>query len=166
MNRSQGGPMPEDLADEELWLALRELMSRADPLPAAVRDAARASLSWRDPDAALARLVADSAAALAPVAVRGGGEPRLLTFETDASLVGPLTIEVEASRADRLVRLVGQLVPPMPAQIRIDHRDGHMDVNADQLGRFAADGIAPGPVRLECTPSTGSPPVRTAWVLL
>jgi hypothetical protein len=144
---------------DELWEDLVGLAARADPVPPLVLQAANESLRWRDPDTALAELVADSAVSGTPVGVRGGRQPRLLTFSTDT-----LTIEVEASDVDTTIRLVGQLVPPTAARVRVDHRDGVVEVDADDLGRFIASGVTPGPVRLSCT--EGSVTTRTAWTLL
>ncbi|HZN74239.1 MAG TPA: hypothetical protein VFC00_21430 [Micromonosporaceae bacterium] len=140
---------------EETWMELRDVAARADPVPAAVLEAALEALRWRDPDAALAQLIADSATAGMPVGIRSGGQPRLLTFAA-----GDLTIEVEVSPDGPTIRLVGQLVPPGPARVRVDHRDGTVEVDADQIGRFIAPGVVPGPVRLSCQGTT------TEWTIL
>ena len=53
------------IGEEEVLRALRDIAGRRDPVPDNVLAAARASIAWRDPDAALARLTADSAGAAA-----------------------------------------------------------------------------------------------------
>ncbi len=123
------------------------LASRMDPAPAHVIAAAKASLGWRDLDAELAALVEQHALA----EVRG--ESELLTFES-----GSLTIEVEV----RGSVLVGQLVPPQVARIRLDHDADPLWTESDELGRFAFDGVALGHIRLTCYPHGGGA-VRTAW---
>ncbi|WP_246002150.1 hypothetical protein [Allorhizocola rhizosphaerae] len=124
------------------------LVSRMDPVPAHVVAAAKASLSWRDPDAELAALVEQHGLA----EVRG--EHAMLTFES-----GSLTIEVEVLGRS----LAGQIVPPQAARVRLDHGGGDpLWTSADALGRFAFDTVAPGHIRLTCYPETGGA-VRTAW---
>lgn len=159
--------MTEDTHEDQLLAQLRDLGGRVDPVPAHVLDAARGSLSWRDTDAALAALVTDSATAgpAALAGVRGGDQPRLLTFTA-----GDLTIEVEAAAEDAAtVRLVGQLVPPQRAQLRVEHAGGGpaRPASADELGRFAVAGVPAGPVRLRCEPAgPAGRVVLTAWVVL
>jgi hypothetical protein len=141
--------------DDDMWIALRDVTNRADPVPSLVLEAALDALRWRDPDAALAELVTDTALTGLPAGVRGGRQPRLLTFAA-----GDLTIEVEVGPDGSALRLVGQLVPPRPARVRVDHRDGTLEVDADEIGRFLASGVSPGPVRLTCEGT------RTEWTVL
>lgn len=153
--------MAKGLTDDALMALLRQHVG--DPVPADVRAAAHEAHRWRDPDAALAALVADSAQDNGrPATVRGPGGARLLTFIADE-----LTIDVEVIRDDRHVSLVGQLVPPHRASVRVDHRGGSVEVTADDLGRFGVDGIPVGPVRLTCRgPADDAASVHTDWVLL
>ena len=159
-------PPPDDVPpDSPLWMLLRTEAARGR-VPLQVRAAARESLSWRDPDAALASLVADTAdsdlAAELFARVRGTGQPRLLTFVGAA-----LTVEVEASWHGQAVNLVGQLVPAGRATVHVDHRGGVTSTIADDLGRFQISTVSPGPVRLRCLlDPAGPPPVHTDWVLL
>lgn len=136
------------------WEGLAGLTTRMDPVPHHALEMAKESLSWREPDIALARLVEQS---LPASGVRGDGLPELLTFTA-----GSLTIEVEIGDG----ALVGQLVPPQPARIRLDHGRGPTWVDADDLGRFAAEGIAAGHLRLTCHPASGGGAVQTAWTLI
>lgn len=149
-------------ADDAALLALlrRQVGERApDDVLAAARDA----LTWRDPNAALAVLVSDSAdASAATTSVRGDEPPRLLSFAA-----AELAIDVEASlENDGTVSLMGQLAPVGPAAVEVDHRHGVLATTADDLGRFSLDGIEPGLVRLRCTPRATGARVHTAWVLL
>lgn len=151
---------------DPLWTLLKSEV--IDRVPEIVRDTARSSLGWRDPDSALAALVADSAADDNQLAyVRGAtgpGQPRLLTFAT-----GQLTIEVEVTPVPgpggaATVNLVGQLVPPGSSSVAIDHSAGTVDVPPDAMGRFQVTGLGPGPLRLRCGAETADA-VRTDWFL-
>lgn len=147
----------------ELPEGLRELLTQVDPVPPQVVAAARDSFGWRDLDTQLARLVAQGA----PVGagVRGGGS-RLLTYQA-----GDVTVELEVSQIGPRLRVVGQLVPPQPATVRVYQGETHIEVVADQLGRFTVADLPAGPARFSCLPSgidAGQPgaEIRTPWVLL
>jgi hypothetical protein len=145
-----------DQPDPPLWSVLRRHLG--EPLPDDVRAAARDALSWRDPDAALAGLVLDSARE--PVGhIRGDGEPRLLSFAT-----AEVTIDVEATYHDGTVSLLGQLAPAGAGTVEVDHRLGVATARPDELGRFRIDGVEFGPVRLRVGGTTD--PVHTEWVVL
>ncbi|GAA0707622.1 hypothetical protein Drose_28610 [Dactylosporangium roseum] len=150
------------IGEEEVLSSLREFASRHDPVPPAVLAAARASLAWRNPDAALAELIRDSAASRL-IAVRGGG-PRLLTF-----LGGSLTIDVQVTTGSSgTVEVVGELAPALPARVVVESPGGTYETAADPQGRFKITGLTSGPVRLRCEPQDegGFAPVRTEWVQL
>jgi len=140
--------------ERDPWEGLVGLTSRMDPVPSQALEMAKESLAWREPDIALARLVEES---LSLSGVRGDGLPELLTFTA-----GELTIEVEIGDG----ALVGQLVPPQAARIKVDHGRGSTWVDADELGRFAAEGIVSGHLRLTCHPAAGGGAVQTAWTLV
>ena len=130
--------------DEQLLGLLAEVVAERDPVPANVIAAAHASLTWLTIDAELAEMAEDSA--LAPLAgVRGSDGPRLLTFEAPSA-----TVVVEVTAVGQLRRLLGQVVEPRRAAIEIRHTDGSVTVEADELGRFAADTVPAGPVSLAC----------------
>jgi hypothetical protein len=134
----------EDAATEA---ELRALFARADPVPPRLEDAARDALSWRTVDAELAELLRDSAEAEkgAGALVRGGSGPRQLSFESPR--LG-IELEVVATGVDTR-RLEGQLLPPGSATVTVERpgEDG-LSVQADELGRFALDGLRAGVVRL------------------
>ncbi|GAA1651960.1 hypothetical protein ACFQY4_27355 [Catellatospora bangladeshensis] len=143
--------------DDDIPAELRGLTTRMDPVPAHLVALAKESLAWRDTDAALAELVGQ----LDLAAVRGEDLPDLFTFTA-----GDLTIEVEVAVSGLTAALTGQLVPPQPARIRVDHADGPTWVEADALGRFAAACITRGHLRLCCYPAGDGGPVQTSWTLI
>jgi hypothetical protein len=155
------GPDAESAeADDELLLAeLREVVGRVDPLSPDMVAAARASFVWRTIDAELAQLSQDTVLDADRMAlVRGTGAPELRTFEAPG-----LTVEVETVAVADGVRLLGQLVPAGPGEVEIRHPDGTIRVEADDMGRFAAEGMPPGPVSLRCRAAGAV--VDTDWFL-
>ena len=124
---------------------LRALFARTDPVPPLLDEAARAAFTWRTVDAELADLLRDSADEEAGELVRGGSGPRQLSFESPR-----LGIELEVvATGPRERRLEGQLLPPATALVTVERpgEDG-LSVQADELGRFALDGLRAGVVRL------------------
>lgn len=150
-------------ADARLLDALRAVAGTADPVPSTVVQAARASFTWRSIDAELAELAYDSLLDDALlVGVRGGESPRSLTFEAP-----DVVVEVEVVEAGARRRLLGQLIPPLGAEIHIRHSGGMVRVEADDVGRFTASGVAPGPVSLRCkVQGREDAPVETPWVVI
>jgi hypothetical protein len=124
---------------------LRALFARIDPVPPRLDDAARAAFTWRTVDAELAALMRDSAEEEAGALVRGGGGLRQLSFESPR-----LGIELEVSATgERSRRVQGQLLPPAAATVTFERPgEDSVSVQADELGRFALDGLRAGVVRL------------------
>ena len=158
-----GPSLPSD--DDALMAELRYVVGEVDPVPESVQIAARAAIEWRTLDAELAALVHDSAVDRGVLALRVVATgPRALTFETP-----DLTIEVETEVVDESgsLCLVGQLVPPQAADVTVRHGTELIAVRADERGRFAARGVAPGPVSLRCRLDAApgvSRLVETAWL--
>jgi hypothetical protein len=158
MSKAQSGGHDED---GPLFEELRRLVELADPVPARVLEAARGSFTWRTIDAELAELAYDSMLDAGREAlVRTSGAGRVLTFESPG-----LAVEVEVTAVASARRLMGQLVPPQPAAIEIRHAGGTTAVDADDLGRFSADGIAAGPVSLVCRLAEART-IATDWLVL
>ncbi|HEV2785645.1 MAG TPA: hypothetical protein VGV67_04595 [Solirubrobacteraceae bacterium] len=163
MSMQPGQTLPPD--DDDLMAELRQVVAQVDPVPEAVRIAARAAIEWRTLETELAALVHDSAVDEPALAVRGAASgPRTLTFEA-----GELTIEVAAEPSDDAgtLCLVGQLVPPQAAAVAVRHGDELIAVRADDRGRFAVRGVAPGRVSLRCRLDAGPGAgrlVETAWL--
>jgi hypothetical protein len=151
---------PEDV---DLLERLGGVLDGVDPPPPDVRRAALACFAFRrggdDMDRELAALLYDSTLAPEPAGVRAGATgaaQRSLTFQ-----VGDRVIEVELLSQGRLV---GQLVPPEPEEVEVVTPKGSTTVTADHLGRFVAEGVRPGPLRLRC--GAGATAVVTEWVIV
>jgi hypothetical protein len=151
--------------EERLGAAVRRVIAAADPVPTGVAAAARSAYDWRDPDAALAALVADSRTAGAGLR----GEPaaaRLLSFEA-----GERAVDLDVSDGGPGLRIAGQLAPAGPARVRVEQPESTVEVVADGLGRFTVAALAPAYTRLVCQPLAADgrpagPPLRTEWIRL
>jgi hypothetical protein len=142
---------------DPMFATLRSVIDRADPVPAAVVDAARAAYTWRTIDAELAELTADSA--MATASVRSSSAPRLLTFEGAG-----VEVEVEVAQTGSTRHLSGQLVPIGPAQITVRWSGGTQQTTADDLGRFAVDRVPAGSVSLAIVRPDADQPIVTSWI--
>jgi hypothetical protein len=148
----------DDTQGDDLLAELRMLAAATDPVPPAALAAARSAIAWRTMDAELAELTADTSAEPQLAGVRGAATPAMLTFEAAG-----LTVEVEVIDDGRTRRFLGQLVPTGPVEVEIRHGGGRATLTADEVGRFAASGIIPGPVSIRCR--TASAVVETDWFL-
>ena len=159
-----GGSNPATDDDDELIAELRHAVAKFDPPPVSVSEFTMDLLSWRDPDAELAALIADSRELAG--AVRGGKEEVLLRFEA-----APYAITLEASPdASGRYRVIGQVEPGVAGRVDIRQGDAgpsqqELSVPCDEWGRFEAFPVGSGPISLRLTPDDG-PPVRTTWVVL
>jgi hypothetical protein len=154
-DRAAGG---EDADHADLLDELRRMSAVIDPVPHEAIAAARSAFAWRNLDAELAELTADTSVDAELAGVRGSGTPTLLTFEAS-----DLTVEVEILDSAIGRRLFGQLIPPAPGEVEVRWSAGRTTVSADEVGRFSAEGIGQGPVSLRCT--VGSDVVETDWFL-
>lgn len=154
---------PPSNPDDALVIALRRVAARADPVPESLLRAGRETLTWRRVDAELAELLRDSALDDArPALVRGEGEPRAISFAA-----GELTIELDVLADGPRRRLVGQLVPAQAATIEIQSAALRTTVAADSHGRFHAEGIAVGRIRLRLTRNAPAErPIETSWITI
>ena len=155
-------PENVDEAQYEALLADLQQAGELEALPVDVVAAAKAAIVWRTMDDELAELTYDSSLDdLAASGVRSGEPSRLLTFEAPG-----LVVEVESLEAGARRRLVGQLVPAQTGRVEVRHGGGTTSVEADDLGRFTADDVAPGPVSLRCVGADGTVAVVTDWVVV
>ncbi|MQA35465.1 hypothetical protein [Modestobacter roseus] len=150
-------PEHDDAADERLLHDLARVARDRDPVPTDLLEFARQSLTWRTVDAELAELTADSHEVARAVRT-AGDDVRLLTFSA-----GDLRLDVEVLAEGATRRLVGELSPAQPARVVLEHTDGTLTEDTDELGRFLLDGVPVGLVRLRCTPE-GGPGFITPWL--
>jgi hypothetical protein len=146
--------MNEDELLERLRIAARDV----DPPPAPVVAAARAAHARVGLEGELLELRFDSLVD-AGVATRAGDAARLLRFGRP-----DCTVEVEV-RGERSLDVVGQLAPAGPDQVELVHAGGRLRAPVDDLGRFHASGVAPGPASLAWA-GAGEGLVHTAWVAI
>jgi hypothetical protein len=156
------GPRPlHALSDDDLLAELGPLLARfAGPPPEAV-DAAKGLFTWRTIDAELAALEHDSLVDGVAAGVRAVGQPRILTFETEA-----MTVEVEVDETPGARRLIGQLTPPGRARLELRTPGEPVRGEADEFGRFVL--ALPGErlrSSLRVEPQDGAV-AETSWVTL
>lgn len=124
-----------------------------DPAPPLVVESAKALFGLRAIDAELAELAADSLENSG--AVRGPTDVRLLAFETP-----DVVVDVEVAATGDRRRLIGQ-VAPEARYLAIDTPTSTTTAEVDPLGRFVAEDLPSGPMRLRFQSATGA--VATAW---
>jgi hypothetical protein len=140
----------------DLLSELYEAFERIDPVPASVYAGGRAAFAWRDPNAALADLVADHRAT--GVGLRGDG--RLLSFSGTG--VG---VELEVSGSGAVREIVGRLAPAVAAELSVRHRAGELLSTVDRTGHFLVQEVPAGLVMLVFRlPDASS--IVTSWVRL
>lgn len=152
-------------ADEELMALLKRALERSDGVPADAVRVAKEAWTWRTIDAELAALTYDSAVDTSELAgVRSGPGPstRSLSFEA-----ADVLIDVEITDDGDRRFLLGQVAPAGAPAVGLEFADGRPPVVmlTDDLGRFGAERLAPGLLRLRVEPAAD--PDRglvTAWV--
>lgn len=145
-------------SEEEILARLTGVASAVDAPSAQVFEAAKAAFGLRELDLELAELVADSVESEG--AVRGPSSVRLLAYEYEA---GDVSVDVEVSPTGDRRRLVGQLSGG--GDLRVDTPASSRVVAVDELGRFVADNVPAGPVRLRTTTASGRA-IGTAWTTI
>lgn len=151
--------MTDPWTEEELLAALRQALADRQAVPPGFVDAGKGAFAWRTIDAELAQLTYDSLAAqeAAPVTRSEPASIRALTFTSPR-----LTIELEVAGDS----LLGQVVPPQAATVRVQPQDGQETViTADQIGCFVIQPVPRGPFRLRCQ-TEASVDVLTGWITL
>lgn len=146
---------PAEPGEDALEGLLRRAAGIFDPVPPHLLQTAVEAYTLNTLDAELAELTFDSLTEAAPMRGSGtapGGQPRLLTFSG-----GGLTLDLEVTAG----RVVGQVLPPQPAEVEILGRD-QAGVTADELGRFACDRTAGGGFGVRCR--TADAMIVTEWI--
>jgi hypothetical protein len=166
-HRPAGGlPQGDQNERDDALLARLAAAARSQTPPPEVVAAAKATFTWRTVDAELAELSYDSLLEAAATGVRGGpgaGAPRALSFS-----VGDAAIELEVEAAGATRRLEGQVVPAEVARLELHRLDGPapIELATDHVGRFRAEGVRPGRLRLLCrfVEEAGGGTFMTEWV--
>jgi hypothetical protein len=149
------------MSEDDVAAALRTLLATVDRVPENAVRAANAAIGWRDLDADLARLTAESGLELSHLR---GGQPRLLTFRS-----GQSTIELEVSSVGGVARLLGQLDPPQEAVVTIELAADESaaetrTTRADSHGRFSVADLSAVWMRVVVTPAgEGDERKATEW---
>jgi hypothetical protein len=150
--------------DDELLRRMAEALRGDDPVPDTLIAQAKGAFTWLTIDddlASLAELAYDSAVDDDLAGVRGGGGPRLLSFERDE-----VVIEVEVASDRNRRRVVGQVSGVPATEVVLESASGaRTAVACDELGQFSTDAVPPGPLRVVVM-LAGDPPrtVRGDWV--
>lgn len=147
--------------DDELMSGIRDAFEVLDPVPPDVLAAARASIAWRLPAAALAELAHDRAGRT-PAGVRGGAG-RTLTFTCPRR-----EVEIEVAEHGREREITGRLVPSAPALIEVRHRDlppEGVSARTEPAGLFCVPHVPEGLVSLVFRLEDGSS-IVTSWIHL
>lgn len=142
--------------DIRLLAELGAMFDVVDPVPLEVTRAGYATFAWRTIDAELAELAEDSL--LAGVGGTRGTDSRLLTFEAPS-----ISVVVEVTEIGTRRKLVGQVIPAIPGELRIEHPAGTTTVAVDEQGLFNAESVPGGPARIAMTVPGGGA-VVTSWV--
>lgn len=150
--------LTNDASEEDIGLLrqLADMFDVVDPVPPAVLQAGYAAFTWRTIDAELAELAEDSL--LTGAAGVRGADTRLLTFEAPS-----VNVVVEVTEIGDRRKLVGQVIPVLAGELRIEHPDGGTTVSVDEQGLFSAESVPGGPARIAlAVPGGGA--VVTSWV--
>jgi hypothetical protein len=157
------GPAPAPdarAALDALAAELRRVVAIADPAPEGWRSAASAAYAWAAIDAAAAPLVYDSHA------VRGGrvGTSHVTgaTVREMRFAVGPLAVELDVDAGADKVRVVGRVTPARAVEIAALWPEGRVATTSDDDGSYRFDEL---PRRPLCLHVTGTPAVKTGWVV-
>ena len=159
-----GGGSGDDVpTDEELLHVLARAARQFDPPPPELTEANRLLFAWRDPDALLAELVADSREL--------AGATRAPTQEAETLLhfaVDDVNLFVQAAPAAGGVRrILGEIESQGPGSLVLRRRDSQEGLVVDQWGRFVVEHLPGGPISFRWTPEDPSvAPVETSWTLL
>lgn len=144
--------------DATLLGLLRDSLAESDPAPSDVVAFAKAAFTWRDIEAELAELEFDSATEDLPTGVRSSTTARMMSFQA-----GQWMIDIEYD--ETAGRLIGATSPPARYSVDLHTSGAKFTTESDDLGRFTADGVAPGPLGMVLRFTRGQA-VKTQWVVL
>jgi len=144
--------------DQQILDDLCGAIRQAAPLAGTIAEYGRGAYAWRtvDQDLLLACLDSDPSLERVRDLRSDAGDARVLVFTASV-----LSLELEVMPG----RVVGQVVPPGPGEIRVEAADGvTFHIEADDVGFFELPTMPHGPVRLRCDTPTGR--LVTDWVRL
>lgn len=145
--------------DDALLAALAELLHTRQEPPADLVQIGKELFAWRTVDAELAAVSFDSLVD-AGASVRADDESRMLVFAAGEHAVDVEVLDGPAGR-----RLIGQLTPPGPAEVRLRTMAEVVHTAADDLGRFVLPLGPPSVAALRWTVPGGGAFVSSAVVL-
>jgi hypothetical protein len=144
--------------DQQILDDLSGAVREAASLAGTIAEYGRGAYAWRtvDQDLLLACLDFDPSLERVRDLRSDAGDARVLVFTASV-----LSLELEVMPG----RVVGQVVPPGPGEIRVEAADGvTFHIEADDVGFFELPTMPHGPVRLRCDTPTGR--LVTDWVRL
>lgn len=144
--------------DARILARLREGLEQSEPVPTDVTEFAKAAFAWRYIDAELAELDFDSIDEEVPSGVRSTGIARMISFQ-----VGQWMLDIEFDEVTG--RLIGQISPESSFMVELHTSGALFTVESDEMGRFSAEGISPGPLSLVLRFPDRSV-IKTQWVVL
>ena len=145
--------------DEEVLAALQQALRAQRAVPPEFIEAGKNAFAWHNIDAELAQLTYDSTLdSSLELSLRAeAASIRALTFTS-----AHLTIELEVGQDS----LLGQIIPPQPATIRIQPReDAEKTLATDEIGCFSVQPIPSGQFRIHCHTEAGVGAL-TGWIAL
>ena len=144
--------------EQEVIGKLREGLRSSDPVPSDVTDFAKAAFEWRGIEAELAELDFDSIEEGLLEGVRSTATTRMLSFQ-----VGQWMLDIEYDESDG--RLMGHISPQSGYTVELHTSGALFSVESDELGRFEAQGVSPGPLSMVLHFADRSV-IKTQWVIL
>jgi hypothetical protein len=144
--------------DDRILARLRQGLEQSETVPTDVTEFAKAAFAWRNIDAELAELDFDSIDQDIPVGVRSTGTARMISFQA-----GQWMLDIEFDEGSG--RLIGQISPESAFTVELHTTGALFTVESDELGRFTAEGISPGPLSLVLHFPDRSV-IKTQWVVL
>lgn len=144
--------------EEQLLAALRDGLRESEPVPPDVTEFAKATFTWRDIDAELAELDFDSIDEEVPAGVRSSVTARMISFQA-----GQWMLDIEYDQTSG--RLMGAISPQARYTVELHTAGAFFTTESDDVGRFQADDVAPGPLGMVLRFADGEV-IKTQWVVL
>jgi len=144
--------------EREVLAKLRDGLHQSDPAPSDIAEFAKAAFAWRGIDADLAELDFDSIEEDQLQGVRSTATTRMVSFQA-----GQWMLDIEFDEGTG--RLMGHISPQSSYTVELHTSGALFSVESDELGRFEADSVSPGPLSMVLRFGDGSV-IKTQWVVL